>query len=54
MNIAIRYYWGFIDVLNDGQGYSIKNRNVYLAVGIPIGAGKAKEREASKKAGKIN
>jgi hypothetical protein len=53
MNIAIRYYLGFIDVLNDGQGYSVKNRNLYFAVGIPIGAGKAKERAAAKEAEKL-
>jgi hypothetical protein len=52
MNIAVRYYLGFIDVSNDGPGSSVKNRNLYFAVGIPIGAGKAREREASKEAGK--
>ena len=52
LNIAIRYYLGFIDVLNDGQGYTVKNRNLYFAVGIPVGAGKAKQRAASKETGK--
>ncbi len=52
MNIAIRYYLGFIDVLNDGKGNSAKNRNLYFAVGIPVGAGKSKDRAASKETGK--
>jgi hypothetical protein len=52
MNIAVRYYLGIIDVLNDGQGYTVKNRSLYFAVGIPVGAGKSKTRAASKEAGK--
>jgi hypothetical protein len=46
MNIAVRYYLGFIDVSNDGPGSSVKNRNLYFALGIPIGAGKARARAA--------
>jgi hypothetical protein len=49
MNLGIRYYWGFVDVTVDDSTPNQYNRSLYLAVGIPIGAGKAKAKaEATK------
>lgn len=48
MNLGIRYYYGLVDVVVDDTGGSVSNRSLYLTVGIPIGAGKAKERSAGK------
>ena len=47
MNLTVQYYYGLTDVNKDA---SLKqyNRSLYLLLGIPIGAGKAKEREAKK------
>ncbi len=43
MNLGVRYYYGLVDItLADPDVY---NRSLYLAVGIPIGAGKAKSKE---------
>jgi hypothetical protein len=49
MNVGIKYMYGLTDVLKDDQ-YTSRNRSFYLSVGIPIGRGKAMERQdASKK-----
>lgn len=48
MNLGIRYYYGLVDVVIDDTGSSIANRSLYVTIGIPIGAGKAKEKSASK------
>jgi hypothetical protein len=48
MNLGIRYYIGFVDVvINDDSG-SVKNKSLYFTVGIPIGVGKAKARAKAK------
>jgi hypothetical protein len=48
MNLGIRYYYGLVDItISDAQPDQF-NESVYFAVGIPIGAGKAKERETKK------
>jgi hypothetical protein len=48
MNLGIRYYYGLVDItISDAQPDQF-NESLYLTVGIPIGAGKAKEREAKK------
>jgi hypothetical protein len=48
MNLTVRYYYGLVDItINDSLPDQF-NESIYLAVGIPIGAGKAKEREAKK------
>jgi hypothetical protein len=48
MNLAVRYYYGLVDITIDDTGKNNFNRSLYLAVGIPIGAGKAKKREDKK------
>lgn len=45
MNLAVRYYYGFVDITLDDSGANVYNSSLYLAVGIPIGAGKAKEKK---------
>lgn len=44
MNLGVRYYYGIVDVEIDDAGANVYNRALYLNVGIPIGAGKAKEK----------
>lgn len=48
MNLAIRYYYGLVDITISDALPDQYNESLYLAVGIPIGAAKAKEREAKK------
>lgn len=48
MNIGIRGYQGFVNVLAVNPGPSVTNQSLYFNIGIPIGAGKAREREAQK------
>jgi hypothetical protein len=45
MNLGVRYYYGIVDVEIDDTGANVYNRALYLNVGIPIGAGKAKEKK---------
>jgi hypothetical protein len=45
MNLTVRYYYGLVDVEIDDNTPDQYNQSLYLAVGIPIGAGKAKARE---------
>jgi len=40
MNLAVRYYYGFVDITVDDTTPSQTNRSLYFAIGIPIGAGK--------------
>ena len=49
LNLGIRYYLGLVDITIDDTTPDQYNSSLYLSVGIPIGAGKAKER-AEKKA----
>lgn len=49
MNFTVRYYYGLANVNTDHTSPGQYNQSLYLAVGIPIGAGKAREREAQKK-----
>jgi hypothetical protein len=44
MNLGVRYYYGVVDIEIDDSGANVYNRSLYLALGIPIGAGKAKEK----------
>lgn len=44
MNLSVRYYYGLVDVVIDDSSPDQYNTSLYLSVGIPIGAGKAKER----------
>jgi hypothetical protein len=47
MNLGIRYYYGLVNILKDNPGGSERNSSLYVYVGIPIGAGKARAaREA--------
>ncbi len=45
MNLGMRYYYGLVDITIDDTGDNVYNRSLYLTVGIPIGAGKAKAKE---------
>jgi hypothetical protein len=40
INLAIRYYYGMVDITIDDTTPSQFNRSLYFAIGIPIGAGK--------------
>ena len=48
MNLGVRYYLGVVDITIDDTTPDQYNSSLYLAVGIPIGAGKAKERAEKK------
>jgi hypothetical protein len=41
MNLGVRYYHGVVNVNNSLEEPDFYNQSIYLAVGIPIGAGKA-------------
>lgn len=43
MNLTLRYYYGLVDITIDDSTPNEYNTSLYLSVGIPIGAGKAKE-----------
>lgn len=45
MNLGVRYYYGLVDITIDDTGENVYNQSLYLTVGIPIGAGKAKPNE---------
>jgi len=50
MNLGVRYYFGLVNILKENPGGSERNSSLYLYVGIPIGAGKARAaKEASEK-----
>lgn len=49
MNLSFRYYFGLVDIVIDDNTPDQYNTSLYLSVGIPIGAGKAKERRESEK-----
>jgi hypothetical protein len=40
MNIGIRYYYGFTDIVKEASAQKQYNRSLYFVVGIPIGVGK--------------
>ena len=42
MNIAVRYYYGLVNLNKDSALPKNYNESIYFAVGIPIGAGKKK------------
>ncbi len=44
MNLSVRYYYGLVDVVINDSTPDQYNTSLYLSVGIPIGAGKAKEK----------
>ena len=48
MNIGMRYYYGLVDVVVDDATPNQYNQSLYLYVGIPIGAAKAKDRKSNK------
>jgi hypothetical protein len=47
MNLAVRYYFGFVDIVVDDSTPDQYNSSVYLTLGIPIGAGKKASAETS-------
>ena len=49
MNLGVRYYLGLVDITIDDTTPDQYNSSLYLSVGIPIGAGKAKERAEKQK-----
>ena len=40
MNLAIRYYYGLVDITIDDTTPGQYNRSLYFAIGIPVGVGK--------------
>jgi hypothetical protein len=48
MNLAVRYYYGLVDIEISDSGNDIKNRSLYLAVGFPVGVGKAQAKAEAK------
>jgi len=44
MNLGVRYYLGLVDITIDDTTPDQYNSSLYLSVGIPIGAGKAKAK----------
>ena len=49
MNLGIRYYYGFMDMLKDNPGKAQRNSGFYLFASIPIGAGeKAQAKNAQR------
>jgi len=48
MNLSVQYYYGLTDITIDDSTPDQFNRSLFLFVGIPIGAGKAKEKEMKK------
>jgi hypothetical protein len=48
MNLGVRYYLGLVDITIDDATPDQYNSSLYLSLGIPIGAGKAKARAENK------
>jgi hypothetical protein len=49
MNIGLRYYYGFMDIIKDNPGKAQRNSGFYLFASIPIGAGeKAQAKNAQR------
>jgi hypothetical protein len=48
MNLGVRYYLGLVDITIDDTTPDQYNSSLYLSLGIPIGAGKAKARAENK------
>jgi hypothetical protein len=44
INFVLRYYYGLVNVMKNNVGGSVRNQSLYINVGIPVGAGKAKEK----------
>jgi hypothetical protein len=52
INLGLRYYYGFTNILKDNPGKSMRNSGFYAFMSLPIGAGekaKAKNEAAAKK-----
>jgi hypothetical protein len=47
MNLGVRYYYGLIDIEVPDNNSNVYNQSFYITVGIPIGAGKAKQKAAN-------
>jgi hypothetical protein len=52
MNLAVRYYYGFVDISNDDSTPNQFNSSLYVSMCIPIGAGKAKAKAEAKEGDK--
>lgn len=46
MNIGLRYFAGLVDVMVDDKGDNVYTHSLYAYIGIPIGAGSSKPKEA--------
>jgi Outer membrane protein beta-barrel domain len=44
LNLGVRYYYGLTNVSNDKMYPVQYNRSLYVVIGIPVGAGKAKKK----------
>jgi Outer membrane protein beta-barrel domain len=44
INFAVRYYFGLVNVMKTNVGGAVRNQCLYINIGIPVGAGKARER----------
>jgi len=48
VNLGIRYYFGFVDIILDDSTPAQYNRSLVVVVGIPIGAAKKAQKEIDK------
>ena len=48
LNLSIRYYYGLLNVSADNMFPAQYNRSLYVSIGIPVGAGKAKKKAEGK------
>lgn len=52
VNLGIRYYQGFVDLVKDNAGDPVWNQSLYLFASIPIGAGEKAQAKKAEKATK--
>ena len=45
MNVGLRYFAGLVDVMVDDKGDNVFTHSLYAYIGIPIGAGAAKQKD---------
>jgi hypothetical protein len=48
MNLGVRFYYGLVDITIDDSGSNVYNQSLYVALGIPIGVGKARKKAEEK------
>lgn len=52
MSLGIRYYYGLMNIYKESDGTNHRNSNIYLFASIPIGRGKALEKNEAKESTK--